>query len=412
MNNELILVCPHCNKPIKESDIQHNDKSWANVEKYLESQKQILKANLQRDLNLEYQKEFDNKFKIKELEFDKKIVEIKLELDKNSQEELNKKEILINNFKNQIANLEKEQELIISKKEAELKNSIQNEISKLEQQLMNKDFEIKTTAMEFENKLSISKNEIEKKYATQIEELKIANAQNKILQSKRKGENFEHEVEGELRKAFGLYDSIEKINNTTNDKKADYLQVIKNATGKEIGKIVYEVKNAEWKDTWENKLAIDVANNKTKYGILIATSFNERYNGIPFIKSEINPNIWITDSESFVFVGQIVRRLIEIENDYTIKTQILTNTNSQELIKEYEIKKQKLDQYWTIEFPKTYKIIKTELEAIDSVKVSLTKNADKLAKASNRLNAQFKDKVKQGLAKILGELILEETEEK
>jgi hypothetical protein len=92
-------------------------------------------------------------------------------------------------------------------------------------------------------------------------------------------------------------------------------------------------------------LAIDVANNKTKYGILVATSFNEQHNGIPFKRSDDFPNIWLTDSESFVFVGQIVRKLIEVENDYMIKSQLLTKDNDNEIIKEYEIKKRKLEDY-------------------------------------------------------------------
>ncbi|WP_026389854.1 DUF2130 domain-containing protein [[Acholeplasma] multilocale] len=468
--NDIILQCPHCGKDITKSDFQNSKHSWANVEKFLDQQKQEMlnkvELEVKETLTIDFAKEkeievlktenkyqeiidkLNNEIQKNKMEFDNSVVNAKKDFDLKASEILNRNQQEINNYKSRIAEgemklqqikeerelliankaneIEKEytdkinqyklelatlqnnQETLILKKEAQFRDEIKPVIDQLKELVQTREIELINKQNEFEIKLASVQQEVEKRYQTQIEELKIANAQNKILQSKRKGENFEHEVEGELRKAFGMYDSISKINNTTADKKADYLQVIKNSQGNEIGKIVYEVKNAIWSEAWEGKLATDVANNKTKYGILIATSFNDKYNGIPFIRSEKYPNIWITDSESFIFVGQIVRKLIEVENDFELKTQKLTGEVSDDLIKEYEEKKVKLDEYWTIEFPKTWKIIETELKAIDSVRSSLDNNSAKLTKASTRLSSQFKDKIYKGLSGILGAINLEE----
>ncbi|WP_027063298.1 DUF2130 domain-containing protein [Mesoplasma seiffertii] len=464
--SDIILICPHCNQSITKANLETSEHSWANVEKFLDQEKaamlKTIENQVRQSLTIDFEKakqlevletrkeleqeilNYKNQIEKNRAEFNNAVISAKQDYDLKLANLLNQKQTeineikakltqvqdqqelmiqnevaakqkqyaeTINKLKNQLFEMEQAQQNLLLKKRAEYQEEIKPTIEALREQIMKKEIDLSNMKAQFEVKLATLQAETERKYHQQIEELKIANAQNKILQSKRKGENFEHEVEGELRKAFGLFDTITKINNVTADKKADYLQVIKNGQGVEIGKIVYEVKNAEWKDSWEGKLATDVANNQTKYGILVATSFNEKYNGIPFIRSEKYPNIWITDSESFVFVGQIVRKLIEVESDYLAKTQLLTQDTNNEVIKEYELKKAKLDEYWTIEFPKTYKIIETELKAIDSVKNSLENNSAKLAKASTRLNNQFKEKIIKGLSKILGTLIVEEQDE-
>jgi len=51
-------------------------------------------------------------------------------------------------------------------------------------------------------------------------------------------------VENELYRSFGYIDKIEKITKSIDAQKADYLQIVRDSNGNELGKIVYEVKNA------------------------------------------------------------------------------------------------------------------------------------------------------------------------
>jgi len=116
-------------------------------------------------------------------------------------------------------------------------------------QLLNQKIETLNSSHNNEVKVALQTKELElnekiRHLEKENADLVLKNNENRVINNKIKGENFEHEVEGELRKAFGASeDVIEKI--TVADKKADYLQVVRNNQRKELGRIVYEVKNAE-----------------------------------------------------------------------------------------------------------------------------------------------------------------------
>ncbi|WP_338954879.1 DUF2130 domain-containing protein [Spiroplasma endosymbiont of Polydrusus cervinus] len=280
------------------------------------------------------------------LELDKTLAEKENQFNKIKQEELDKLNQIITNqsieLSNNKVNLEK---LLVEK----------------ENQLMNKQQEI---ILNYEKELKILN--------FQVEELKIANATNKVIQNKTKGENFEHEVYGELLKVFED-DKVTKI--TSQDKKADYLQKII-TDNKKIGKIVYEVKNAEWSNAWEKKLVEDMAKQDSKYGILVATSFNKKYPGIPFKKSDENPNIYLCDADSFIFVGQILRSMIKIENKLDSQKQI---TNYDEKIKAFTSWKE-------VHLPKLIKMFEDSFMRIKEAEASITKKVDEIRIAREKMH--------------------------
>ncbi|AOG60593.1 hypothetical protein SHELI_v1c06420 [Spiroplasma helicoides] len=328
---QLDFICPKCGNHINEEDFEQSEKSLNNLQEFLNSKKEefkeILKKELYKsfeeakrkdiELELSKQKESFNK-QISNLEKEMQLLESKKELEindinKKSEIEIAKLELKINDFnKNKESEIEKAK---FSVKE-EYQKLIESNLNKiLELEKININLKANIDNIENLNKLDILRekenlrNEYENKLNmlnNQINELKEANLQFKVIQNKTKGENFEHDVEGELRKVF-VNDIIEKI--TSQSKKADYLQTIKEEN-KVLGKIVYEVKNAEWSNSWEKKLIEDMTKEGSQYGILVATSFNDKYRGIPFKVSDFSSNIYLTDPDSFTFVGNIIRTLI------------------------------------------------------------------------------------------------------
>ncbi|PPE06225.1 DUF2130 domain-containing protein [Mesoplasma corruscae] len=433
--NNILFKCPHCHKDITKESFANHGSNWTLIENYLSELKAQQLIELKEQLNSEIVSQLNEKH-LSEInlvkqtmtnDFNNEIQSFKiilnnkeslikqlneqkaLEIDKEKNtlinqfnETKNSLEIKVANKELEIKAMEERFNLEVAKNKEVIMNQFNQELNDLKLQLNNKQIEIdnlvKVKELESEKKELTIKNE----YENRINELTQANREFKIINSKRKGENFEHEVEEELQKGFGLFDQIDKL--TTGDRKADYLQTIKNAKKEVVGKIVYEVKNAEWSNGWINKLAQDVANNKTKYGILIATSFNDQYRGVPFIKSNEYDNIWITDSESFIFVGQMLRRFIEFEYELNQKINILTSSSNNDIIKELEAQKEKLNNYWSVTFPTSYKKIKAEMESLDKVSQSLINNSNKIKKSADVIKNQFFNKITSELTNILGTL--------
>lgn len=431
--NDILFKCPRCNKDITKNDFTNHDSNWTLIENYLkeleeekineirnsvkqelitqlnnqhQSEINLLKEQMQSSFNQslnEYQLNIQNKDnQIKQLNDQKalELSEIENSLIQKFNDTQKDLEIKLSSKDLELKSINEKLNLEVEKNKQQLMNEFSNQINELRTQLITKENEFKNFSEKSELERQLDKQELVNQYQKQIGDLVQANRDFKIINSKRKGENFEHEVEAELQKSFSLYDTIEKI--TVGDKKADYLQTIKNSKQQVVGKIVYEVKNAEWSNAWVSKLAVDVANNKTKYGILIATSFNDKYHGIPFIKSSEYENIWITDSESFIFVGQMLRRFIELEYEMVQKEKALTNNLEDEQLKELQLQKNKLNSYWTINFPTAYKKVKKEIDALEKVSTSLESNASKINKSVVVIKQQFMNKVTKALTDIFG----------
>ncbi len=311
----------------------------------------------------------------------------------------------INNQKAEIQRLKQAQasqiELTKAQLEAQKAAAVQekdNAVQLLNHQLealrLKQTNEIKTALQTKEIELSEKIHQLEKEKSALI----LKNNENRLINNKIKGENFEHEVEGELRKSFGFSDQIEKI--TDVDKKADYLQIVRNEQKKELGRIVYEVKNAEWSDRWEAKLVEDTAKQKAKYGILVATKFNDKYHDVPFVKSAANDNIYLTDADSFIFVAQILRKMMENENYYHQKVKELSANQQDALFSKYKQNHEMLVRFFEQKLPEFKKKFETQLEAILKVGTNLNKQADILEKAHNSLKKEYTKRIAEELQKI------------
>lgn len=387
-------LAQHENKLNQEKNIEFTKlkNQITQLEKTKETQNLILEktiATKEADLLKENQKELD---KLNQIISDQKskLENSRLELEKTlSQHEnkLNQKNhdeiIALREQINQLKDEKKSQKLLLEKfvaeKETEFLKSNQDKVNQLQQiiadqksKLENSHLELEKTLSQHENKLNQVKHSEILVLKDQIQMLEKANQQFKVIQNKTKGENFEHEIEIELRKTFEPEDVIAKI--TTQDKKADYLQEVRQ-DNIVIGKIVYEVKNAEWSNNWEKKLVDDMAKQNSKYGILIATSFNNKYSGIPFKRSDYNPNIYLTDSESFYFVGQILRTLIKIEYR-------LDNNRDKS---DYNEKINQFNEWKANQLPKLDSILNESLTKIDRLADLITDRAQDIKKEKAKI---------------------------
>lgn len=384
-----------------EAKLRQEIRDWSNkysnldesVQQKLELQKQQLSNEYASTTNADKNtiKELTSKIESikKEMQTEKSsaLQAKELELSKEFNKEINKKSDEINDFKETIANL--------NSTIKDLQNKISNK---------DKEFEAEKTTSLQAKELELSKvHQLEvNKLKDEINDLKIENNKNRVMNNKTKGENFEHEVEGELRKtfSFNLPDEIQKANEVNNGRKADYIQIVKNVNKKPIGKIVYEVKNAAWSDAWIPKLASECADNKTKYGILIAATFNEKYHEVPFVQSDEYENIFITDPFNFIFVAQLLRKIIILENEMTEREKIYNSQNKDEIFKEYEKKINAVKKFMVNDLPKYQKAFNTQMKKLVKVKKSLTTNAGTMEKAIDALKEKTETMIFQELSKI------------
>ncbi|ATZ17182.1 hypothetical protein ELUMI_v1c04580 [Williamsoniiplasma luminosum] len=433
------LTCPKCGQDFSFDQLfDHNKEAFNDLinqkvkEKLSEKigeEKQLILRDAENKLNLE-KVALEKSFNEKENKFVNEINQLNLELEKqqeqitlqigqevlqkeqemqkllNAKNEENSKQInelinQINGLKLEVKKQQEEASLKIGQevllKEKEIQKSIDlkneetakkqadfvNQINKLqvelekqqEQMILKITHEVLLKEKEMQ-KLLDEKNE-------EIQELNLKNSTFKVMHSKAKGENFEHEVETELRKGFGILDEIKKINADIDGTKADFLQVVKDSTGTNFGSIVYEVKNAEWKDSWVSKLSIDVAKQKAKFGILITTSFNDKYKGdTPFIKSEEFDNIWITDANSFIFIGQVIRKLVENEYKWNQELKKLMElSKNDELQNLYQKQKEQLNKFIKENLPSLWKRFDKQIKDLESIERSLNKSAGTIEKS-------------------------------
>jgi hypothetical protein len=304
-------------------EFERNIETQVNTVKNDKNQMEIklaeLKAQLitsEENIKLKLQKEFDDKLnfamqneKNAKRTIENELIEFKTRL---------KTEVENASIKAEQQSQQKENELraVIDKLEAAklvAEANFKNLETQLNQQKQALDSQWESQLVKQEKDIKLQFEEVLKAKELEINELKIANATNRIMNNKIKGENWEHEIEASLRKlALGTGDVIEKI--TQGGLKADFRQIVRN-DGKDVDRIIYECKNAEWKDSWETKFSEDIIREKATYGILVATSTEDKFQ-TPFLISSKNKNIFITGPDSFELISVLVRKLVTIENTF------------------------------------------------------------------------------------------------
>ncbi|MES2429371.1 MAG: DUF2130 domain-containing protein [Bacteroidota bacterium] len=214
--------------------------------------------------------------KLKSLEEDAKI--------KNQQlHELQKKELDLLRDKNALEEKQKNLEVEIEKRFLEKRKEIEESTIKREQEI----FDLKTREfkiqMEQQQKL--------------IEELKRKNEQGSM---QLQGESQELLLEEILKEHFP-FDLITEVGKGVEG--ADCIQTIRNVSGNECGKIIYESKRTKgWSTVWVDKLKADMRNSGADVAILVTQTFPKDME-----KFGEKDGIWICTFKEVSSIAHILR---------------------------------------------------------------------------------------------------------
>lgn len=260
------IKCPNCghqfepNEAIREevqNELRHKIKEWQEKKdeefaQKLEQEKKQFKTAMEENMRKSISADFEN--------------QLQLLKTANSDNEEKLKEAR----KKELEFLQKEREL--KNKEAELEielqKKLQEERSQLSEQIQKQEAE-KSALKETEFQLKL--REMEKQLDDQkklAEEMKRKAEQSSM---QRQGEVQELLLESILKENFP-FDLIEEVGKGVEG--ADCIQTVRNASGKECGKIIYESKRTKgWSSNWIDKLKTDMRSRGADVAILVTQTF-------------------------------------------------------------------------------------------------------------------------------------------
>jgi hypothetical protein len=317
------IKCPNCGHLFDVENVIAADME----QKYQQQYQTQLNASLEKvEADKKKLKEeqdiFEEKRKKENELFAKKLQEEKQKLSIELQEQLkksiaedyeNKIQILATANKSNEERLKeaRQKELFFLQKEAELKSKeadleislqkqLQQERQKLTEQIRQQEIE-RTSVKEIEFKLKL------KELETQLDEQKkLADEMRRRAEQssmQRQGEAQELLLEEILKEHFP-FDIIEEVGKGVEG--ADCIQIVRNNTGKECGKIIYESKRTKtWQNNWTDKLKTDKRNLNAHVAILVTQSFPkdmERFGE--------KDGIWICNFLEVASVAYIIRDAI------------------------------------------------------------------------------------------------------
>jgi hypothetical protein len=285
------IKCPNCGHVFDVENViaadleqkyqqQYQNKLTESLHKIEEDKKKLLQE----------QQLFEEKKKKENEIFSQKLQQEKLKMETELQEQLrksitadfeNKMRMLENNNKDneeklkearkkELEFLQKEQQL--KNKEAEMEITLQK---KLQQERETLSEQIRTQESE--------KNQLkETEYQLKLKELHIQLEEQKKLadEMKRRAEQGSMQRQGEVQellleeilKDIFPFDKIEEVGKGVEG--ADCIQIVRNNTGIECGKIIYESKRTKtWSNSWTDKLKADKRNRGADVAILVTQVF-------------------------------------------------------------------------------------------------------------------------------------------
>ncbi len=260
------IKCPNCGHQFEptdaireevEKELRSKAADWQKkkndeYQAKLEEEKKKLQQSLEENIRKNVSADFEHKLKMAE-QYNKDNEE-KLKEARQQQLEFLKKE-------QQLKNREAELELSVQKKLQEEREKLSIEIRKLEEQRINaKETEFMLKLKEMEEKL-----EGQKKLAEEMRR----KAEQGSMQSQ--GEAQELALEEMLRAAFP-FDIITEVGKGVRG--ADCIQIIRNNTGQECGKIIFESKRTEnFSADWIEKLKSDMHNQGADIAVIVTKAF-------------------------------------------------------------------------------------------------------------------------------------------
>jgi len=289
MPNE--IKCPNCGHEIDVENVMAADIEQKYQQQYQQKLQQSLdKVEADKRQLQDAQQKFEDARKNANEIFAQKMQQEKLKMETELQEQLrksisadfeNKLRLLENNNKDneeklkearkkEFEFLQKEQEL--KNKEAELEITLQKKMQQeretLSEQIRKQESEknqLKETEMQLKLKEVQLQLEEQKKLADEMRR----RAEQGSMQ--RQGEAQELLLEDILKENFP-FDAIEEVGKGVEG--ADCIQIVRNNSGKECGKIIYESKRTKtWSNSWVDKLKSDMRSKGADVAILVTQVF-------------------------------------------------------------------------------------------------------------------------------------------
>jgi hypothetical protein len=274
-------------KKFAEDQLQFEEKKKKENEIFAQKltlEKQKMESALQDQLTKSITADFENKLRM--LETNNKDTEEKLK-------EARKKELEFLQKEQALKNKEIELEITLQKKLQQERESLTEQIRKQElekNQVKETEFQMKMKSMEIQL-------DEQKKLA---DEMKRRAEQGSM---QRQGEVQELLLEDILKEVFP-FDIIEEVGKGVEG--ADCIQTIRNNSGKECGKIIYESKRTKtWSNNWIDKLKSDKRNRCADVAILVTQAYPKDME-----KFGEREGIWLCNFNEVTSVAHLLRNTI------------------------------------------------------------------------------------------------------
>jgi len=285
------IKCPNCGHVFDVENVIAADIEQKFEKQFQQKQQQLLdKVNIDKQKLLEEQQQFEEKKKRENEIFAQKLQQEKLKMETEIQEQVRKsiaadfenklrilegnnkdnEEKLIEARKKELDFLQKEQGL--KNKEAELEITLQKKLQEerqtLSEQIRHQEQE-KNQLKETEHQLKVKELQLQLEEQKKLADEMKRRADQGSMQ--RQGEVQELLLEEILREIFP-FDMLEEVGKGVEG--ADCIQIVRNNSGKECGKIIYESKRTKtWQSNWLDKLKADKRNKGADIAILVTQVF-------------------------------------------------------------------------------------------------------------------------------------------
>lgn len=292
------ITCPNCGTQFEPNEIIREEverklrsqmvdwqkKKQTEFDQQLQDEKKKAQLELESALRKSISGDYENKLRL--LEQNNRDNEEKLKQSRQKELEFLQKE-------QELKNREAELELSVQRKLQDERSKLTEEIRKFEEQ------KIAQRETEFQLKL----RELEK----QLED------QKKLAEEmRRKAEQGSTQTQGEVQelileetlREFFPFDLVEEVGKGVEG--ADCIQWVRNAAGKECGKIIYESKRTKnWSNNWLEKLKTDMRNSGADVAILVTQAFPK-----DMTRFGERDGIWICSYQEISGVASIIRAAI------------------------------------------------------------------------------------------------------
>jgi hypothetical protein len=270
---------------------------------------EALTDQIEQSIKLKYEQQVAEKLKaerkiIAETER-KKILEEQAEQTKALEGELEEKNLKLKEFQQQELELRKQQRKLQEEKDAfelEAARKLDEERKKIAEEAGKKAAEEQMLKMR-------EKDDLIKAMQEQIESLK---RKSETGSQEAQGEALEGQLQECLERAF----PFDKFEDTKRGQRgADILQIVRNRTGKECGKILWESKNTKaFQKGWIEKLKNDQMEAKAHIAVIMTVALPEGMDNFGQYEG-----VWITDYKSSVGLATALRdSIIEAEKQRVI----------------------------------------------------------------------------------------------